>query len=56
MWKLVYGSVKGTSHVRSGQPCQDSCEGSSRRLDAVRRLRRRCGQCRTVTFGLEGGG
>ena len=28
MWKLVYGSVKGTSHVHSGQPCQDSCSGS----------------------------
>ena len=28
MWKLVYGSVKGTSHVHSGQPCQDSCAGS----------------------------
>lgn len=27
MWKLVYGSVKGTSHVHSGQPCQDYCEG-----------------------------
>ena len=25
MWKLVYGSVRGTSHVRSGQPCQDYC-------------------------------
>jgi hypothetical protein len=28
MWKLVYGSVRGTSHVHSGQPCQDSCAGS----------------------------
>jgi hypothetical protein len=28
MWKLVYGSVKGTSHAQSGQPCQDSCAGS----------------------------
>jgi hypothetical protein len=28
MWKLVYGSVKGTSHVHSGQPCQDYCGGS----------------------------
>lgn len=28
MWKLVFGSVKGTSHVHSGQPCQDSCAGS----------------------------
>lgn len=28
MWKLVYGSVKGTSHVHSGQPCQDFCAGS----------------------------
>lgn len=28
MWKLVYGSVKGTSHVRSGQPCQDFCAGN----------------------------
>jgi hypothetical protein len=27
MWKLVYGSVRGTSHVQSGQPCQDSCVG-----------------------------
>lgn len=27
MWKLVYGSVTGTSHVHSGQPCQDYCAG-----------------------------
>ncbi len=26
MWKLVYGSVPGTSHVESGLPCQDFCE------------------------------
>lgn len=25
MWKTVYQSVQGTSHQRSGQPCQDSC-------------------------------
>jgi hypothetical protein len=25
MWKLIYGSVRGTSHVHSGQPCQDYC-------------------------------
>lgn len=29
MWKLVYGSVQGTSHVASGKPCQDYCAGSS---------------------------
>jgi hypothetical protein len=28
MWKLVYGSVRGTSHATSGQPCQDFCAGS----------------------------
>mgnify|MGYP001041622825 CR=1 FL=1 len=28
MWKLVYGSVQGTSHVESGKPCQDYCAGS----------------------------
>jgi hypothetical protein len=28
MWKLVYGSVRGTSHVQSGQPCQDHCAAS----------------------------
>ena len=28
MWKLVFGSVRGTSHAQSGQPCQDSCSGS----------------------------
>ncbi len=28
MWKLVYGSVRGTSHVQSGQPCQDHCSGA----------------------------
>jgi hypothetical protein len=28
MWKLVYGSATGTSHLRSGQPCQDYCAGS----------------------------
>ena len=27
MWKLVYGSVRGTSHVQSRQPCQDHCAG-----------------------------
>jgi hypothetical protein len=27
MWKLVFGSVKGTSHVQSGLPCQDYCAG-----------------------------
>jgi hypothetical protein len=25
MWKTVYQSVQGTSHVQAGQPCQDSC-------------------------------
>lgn len=29
MWKLVYGSVQGTSHVASGKPCQDYCAGSN---------------------------
>lgn len=28
MWKLVYGSVRGTSHLRAGQTCQDHCGGS----------------------------
>ena len=28
MWKLVHGSVTGTLHAQSGQPCQDSCAGS----------------------------
>lgn len=28
MWKLVFGSVPGTSHVESGRPCQDYCTGS----------------------------
>jgi hypothetical protein len=28
MWKLIYGSVKGTSHALSGQLCQDYCTGS----------------------------
>jgi Protein phosphatase 2C len=28
MWKLVYGSVRGTSHAVTGQPCQDFCAGS----------------------------
>jgi hypothetical protein len=27
MWKLVYGSARGTSHAISGQPCQDACGG-----------------------------
>jgi hypothetical protein len=26
MWKTVYQSVQGTSHLQAGQPCQDSCE------------------------------
>jgi hypothetical protein len=28
MWKLVYGSAQGTSHVQSGKPCQDYCAGA----------------------------
>ncbi|MBA4016471.1 MAG: protein phosphatase 2C domain-containing protein [Pirellula sp.] len=28
MWKLVCGSVQGTSHVQSGLPCQDYCVGT----------------------------
>jgi hypothetical protein len=28
MWKLVYGSAQGTSHVQSGKPCQDYCAGT----------------------------
>ena len=28
MWKIVFGSVQGTSHVQSGKPCQDYCAGS----------------------------
>lgn len=28
MWKLVFGSVQGTSHVQSGMPCQDYCAGT----------------------------
>lgn len=27
MWKRVYGSVRGTSHLQSGRPCQDYCAG-----------------------------
>jgi hypothetical protein len=27
MWKLVFGSVQGTSHVQSAKPCQDYCAG-----------------------------
>ncbi len=27
MWKMVYGSVRGTSHFESGTPCQDYCSG-----------------------------
>lgn len=28
MWKIVCGSVQGTSHVESGLPCQDYCVGT----------------------------
>jgi hypothetical protein len=28
MWKLVFGSIQGTSHVQSGLPCQDYCTGA----------------------------
>src|SRR3954462_8300754 len=27
MWNFVYGSAAGTSHQRTGQPCQDYCVG-----------------------------
>ncbi len=29
MWKLVFGSVQGTSHGASGLPCQDYCLGKA---------------------------
>ena len=29
MWKLVDGYVRGTSHVQTGQPCQDYCAGTT---------------------------
>lgn len=35
MWKMVYGSVRGTSHARSGQPCQDYCAGTATGTTAV---------------------
>ena len=25
MWNLVYASAQGTSHLQTGQPCQDYC-------------------------------
>jgi hypothetical protein len=28
MWKLIFGSVQGTSHFQSGLPCQDYCTGA----------------------------
>lgn len=28
LWKLVLGSVQGTSHVETGLPCQDYCAGT----------------------------
>jgi hypothetical protein len=28
MWKIVFGSVQGTSHVQSGKPCQDYSAGT----------------------------
>lgn len=28
MWKQVFGSVQGTSHIQSGLPCQDYCAGT----------------------------
>jgi hypothetical protein len=28
MWKHVFASVQGTSHVQSGLPCQDYCAGT----------------------------
>lgn len=28
MWKLIFGSVQGTSHVKSEVPCQDYCAGT----------------------------
>lgn len=28
MWKLVFSSVQGTSHIQSGLPCQDYCAGT----------------------------
>jgi hypothetical protein len=29
VWKLVFGSVQGTSHGQSGLPCQDYCVGKT---------------------------
>ncbi len=28
MWKLIFGSVQGTSHVQAEVPCQDYCAGT----------------------------
>lgn len=28
MWKLIFGSVQGTSHIQLGLPCQDYCSGT----------------------------
>lgn len=33
MWKTLYQSVQGTSHVQSGLPCQDSC--AARQIDSA---------------------
>jgi hypothetical protein len=33
MWKTLYQSVQGTSHVQGGQPCQDSC--AARQIEAA---------------------
>src|SRR4051812_38043804 len=32
MWKVLFQSVRGTSHEASGQPCQDACLARLRTL------------------------
>jgi hypothetical protein len=32
-WKLLFQSVRGTAHLRTGQPCQDSCLARLRAYD-----------------------
>ncbi len=33
MWNLVYASAQGTSHLQSGQPCQDYCAAVTANTD-----------------------
>ena len=46
MWNLVYASAQGTSHLQTGQPCQDYCAAVTTDTDQGTVLLAACGRWR----------